>query len=63
VEEAEIRSHRRPKPAGKEKRTSATPSRGPELTNLDKVFLPEEGYTKGDLLAYYRTIAPRLLPI
>jgi len=51
-----------PQPAGKEKRTAAAPSRGPELTNLDKVFWPEEGYTKGDLLAYYRTIAPYLLP-
>ncbi len=33
-----------------------------KLTNLDKVFWPEEGYTKGDLLAYYYNVAPRLLP-
>jgi bifunctional non-homologous end joining protein LigD len=32
------------------------------LSNLDKVFWPEEGYTKGDLLAYYFNIAPRILP-
>jgi bifunctional non-homologous end joining protein LigD len=32
------------------------------LTNLDKVFWPAEGYTKGDLVAYYEAIAPRLLP-
>jgi bifunctional non-homologous end joining protein LigD len=32
------------------------------LSNLDKVFWPEEGYTKGDLLAYYYNIAPRMLP-
>ncbi len=32
------------------------------LSNLDKVFWPEEGYTKGDLIAYYRAIAPWLLP-
>src|SRR5439155_1702531 len=25
-------------------------------SNLDKVFWPEEGYTKGDLIAYYRAI-------
>ena len=31
-------------------------------SNLDKVFWPEEGYTKGDLIAYYRAIAPWLLP-
>jgi bifunctional non-homologous end joining protein LigD len=33
-----------------------------ELSNLDKVFWPEEGITKGDLLAYYRAIAPVLVP-
>ena len=32
------------------------------LSNLDKVFWPEEGYTKGDLIEYYRAIAPALLP-
>jgi bifunctional non-homologous end joining protein LigD len=32
------------------------------LTNLDKVFWPAEGYTKGDLIAYYRAIAPAMLP-
>jgi bifunctional non-homologous end joining protein LigD len=31
-------------------------------SNLDKVFWPEEGLTKGDLLAYYQAIAPWLLP-
>jgi bifunctional non-homologous end joining protein LigD len=33
-----------------------------ELTNLKKVFWPEDGYTKGDLIDYYRAIAPWLLP-
>ncbi|HEU5040984.1 MAG TPA: DNA ligase D, partial [Gemmatimonadales bacterium] len=33
-----------------------------ELTNLKKVFWPEEGYTKGDLVAYYQAVAPWLLP-
>jgi bifunctional non-homologous end joining protein LigD len=32
------------------------------LSNLDKVFWPEEGITKGDLIAYYREIAPVLVP-
>ncbi|MGH2995230.1 MAG: DNA ligase D [Gaiellaceae bacterium] len=32
------------------------------LSNLDKVFWPEEGITKGDLVGYYREIAPLLLP-
>ena len=33
-----------------------------KLTNLDKPFWPGEGITKGDLLAYYRDIAPHVLP-
>ncbi len=32
------------------------------LSNLDKVFWPQEGYTKGDMLRYYEAIAPWLLP-
>ncbi len=33
-----------------------------KLSNLDKPFWPEEGITKGDLLAYYRAVAPALVP-
>ncbi|TML18680.1 MAG: DNA ligase D [Actinobacteria bacterium] len=33
-----------------------------KLSNLDKVFFPDEGITKGDLLEYYRAVAPVLLP-
>lgn len=33
-----------------------------ELTNLDKIFWEEEGYTKGDLLSYYRKHASFILP-
>jgi bifunctional non-homologous end joining protein LigD len=32
------------------------------LSNLDKVFFPDEGLTKGDLLAYYRDVADVLVP-
>src|SRR5262245_15491955 len=32
------------------------------VTNLDKLFWPEHGLTKGDLLEFYRDIAPTLLP-
>jgi bifunctional non-homologous end joining protein LigD len=32
------------------------------LSNLDKPFWPDEGITKGDLLRYYRDIAPVLVP-
>jgi bifunctional non-homologous end joining protein LigD len=37
-------------------------SRVLKLSNLDKVFWPEEQITKGDLLAYYREIASVLVP-
>jgi bifunctional non-homologous end joining protein LigD len=33
-----------------------------KFSNLDKVFWPDERFTKGDLIAYYRAIAPWLLP-
>lgn len=33
-----------------------------KLTHLDKIFWPKEKITKGDLVAYYRKIAPYLLP-
>ena len=33
-----------------------------ELTNPDKIFWPDEGFTKGDLVAYYRAVSPWLLP-
>jgi bifunctional non-homologous end joining protein LigD len=32
------------------------------LSNLDKPFWPEEGITKGDLLAYYRDVAAVVVP-
>jgi bifunctional non-homologous end joining protein LigD len=32
------------------------------LSNLGKVFFPEEGYTKGDLLRYYARVAEYLRP-
>jgi bifunctional non-homologous end joining protein LigD len=33
-----------------------------EFTSTDKVIYPAAGITKGEVLDYYRTIAPRLLP-
>ena len=32
------------------------------LSNLKKVFWPDQGYTKGDLIAYYDAVAPLMLP-
>jgi bifunctional non-homologous end joining protein LigD len=33
-----------------------------KLTNLDKVLYPKAGFTKGDVIDYYRSVAPALLP-
>jgi bifunctional non-homologous end joining protein LigD len=33
-----------------------------KLTNLDKIFWPGEGITKGDLLDYYRAVSSWMLP-
>jgi bifunctional non-homologous end joining protein LigD len=35
---------------------------GLKLSNLDKVFWQDEGITKGDLIEYYRQVAPVLIP-
>ncbi len=32
------------------------------LSNVDKLFFPDDGYTKGDLIQYYASVAPVLLP-
>lgn len=48
-----------------ERRGTAGPSAGrpaPVLTNLSRVYWPAEGYTKGDLIAYYGEMAPWVLP-
>ena len=33
-----------------------------EFTHLDKIFFPKHGYTKGDIISYYESIAPYILP-
>jgi bifunctional non-homologous end joining protein LigD len=37
------------------------PESEPRFTNLNKVFWPNEGYTKGDLIEYYRAVSPWIL--
>jgi len=32
------------------------------LTHLSKVMFPDDGFTKAELLLYYQTVAPLLLP-
>jgi bifunctional non-homologous end joining protein LigD len=49
-------------PAASTASAAAEPERRVDLTNLDKVFWPAEGYTKGDMIAYYQSIAEWFLP-
>jgi len=39
------------------------PDRVVHFSNLDKVFWPEDGFTKGDLIDYYRSVADWMLPL
>ncbi|HVH11286.1 MAG TPA: DNA ligase D, partial [Gemmatimonadales bacterium] len=50
-----------PEPPAVRPSSSVTP-REVKFSNLDKVFWPDERYTKGDLIEYYRAISPWLLP-
>ncbi|HET7823856.1 MAG TPA: non-homologous end-joining DNA ligase, partial [Anaeromyxobacter sp.] len=53
--------HAEPPPPPRASRAPAG-ARRVEVTNGDKVFFPGEGITKGELVAYYREIAPHMLP-
>lgn len=59
-----IRQHGLPEPTPEAEAAPAPADtkRDVALSNLDKVFWPADGYTKGDLIAYYREISPWLLP-
>ncbi|MGB3970075.1 MAG: non-homologous end-joining DNA ligase, partial [Planctomycetota bacterium] len=48
-------------PAARKKTAPRTVPRW-QPSNLDKVYWPAEGFTKGDMLAYYQAIAEVLLP-
>ena len=45
-----------------EETVAVDPTPAIKLTNLNKIFWPDEGYTKGDLLDYYQAVAPWMLP-
>jgi bifunctional non-homologous end joining protein LigD len=51
-------------PGGGEGRARGREEGEPRLkpTNVKKIFWPAEGYTKGDLIAYYERVAPLMLP-
>ena len=45
-----------------ERVTARVGSRTLSLSNLDKVLWPRDSYTKGDLIAYYETVASYVVP-
>jgi bifunctional non-homologous end joining protein LigD len=47
---------------GTEYMTSSIPPKGIPWTHLDRIYWPELGATKRDLVDYYRTLAPVLIP-
>jgi bifunctional non-homologous end joining protein LigD len=49
-------------PHGRENTVLQLGRRAVQLTNLEKIFWPELGLTKRDLLQYYADVAPVLLP-
>src|SRR5690606_18165331 len=62
--EVEPQLARTAQPTGSETPTLTTsPGQRVKLTNLGKVYWPEEDYTKGDLLDYYAAVADVMLPL
>jgi len=59
---AAARPPRRTRGARRSARGVDPPDPAAAFTNLDKVFFPALKLTKGDVIAYYRKIAPYLLP-
>lgn len=54
-----VKSRRRTK---KPARSATSAAHAIRLTNLDKLLFPQAGLSKGDVIDFYRAIAPRLLP-
>ncbi len=49
-------------PKNAQKKETVMPQDKLELTHLDKIFFPKHSYTKGQLMDYYRAVAPVMLP-
>jgi bifunctional non-homologous end joining protein LigD len=54
-------ARRATKPAPRPEATGRPP-KDVEVTNPTRVYYPDDGITKADVVAYYRKVAPRLLP-
>jgi bifunctional non-homologous end joining protein LigD len=49
-------------PQEKEPEATTVATGDVEFSNLKKIFWPDEGYTKGDLIDYYRSVSRWILP-
>lgn len=49
-------------PVDQSEDSMSEPAHAFKITNPGKIFWPDEGYTKGDLIEYYETLAPWMLP-
>ena len=52
----------RAKTAGSQEGGESATASETQFINLKKIFWPEEGYTKGDLIEYYRSVSRWILP-
>ena len=60
--EVEVEKEKKEKPLkGKDKEVEIN-HHSLKITNLDKIYWPEEGYTKGEVIQYYQDISPFILP-
>jgi bifunctional non-homologous end joining protein LigD len=59
---AQIRETQRELNAERKETTLEIEGRRVHVTNLGKVFWPEHGWTKGDMISYYVAVSPYLLP-
>jgi bifunctional non-homologous end joining protein LigD len=60
-----LREDKEPEEVRRERPVTEVIKRGKRelrLSSLDKVFFPKDGITKGDLLSYYRRVAPVVVP-
>jgi bifunctional non-homologous end joining protein LigD len=58
-----LRKDKKAKEVGVEKpKVTIEPTEQPKLTNLEKVYFPDDGITKGDIINYYEKMANVILP-
>jgi bifunctional non-homologous end joining protein LigD len=63
--EIDVHRHAGPSPAPPPAVEAPPPAPPPriEISHPGKIFFPRDGITKGELVAYYRAIAPAMLPL